>query len=591
MDLKKIIKKNIQGFKLKKSCSCGCNTCEDKRSLAPILNESIAPREILSEGLKHHITRNKPLTENVYRAGSENYFNLWAEARSLYSRGILEIQNSDDLEILTETNLGEFGILEDGTKVPLDFPIEEEIEKNKQYYKNIASLDKKGLAKKQFSDEDIQIAKKMLSRGEFNLDESKTPTEKEIIDDILNELNNLQEININNIKEKLKLYAKKGLLTLSIILSVTNSLQANNPQLAQDVLKTSIEMVNSGEKVNFYSAVIGLTQNILSNAIEKGDTEFVGYLKEVKLHYENLRDGGKGNNLSQGAKTAEKTILKFLSKAGKEKTISFIEAGKNIKTKLDESTQYFTPKVIKDKNNPNFTYINIPYPTGTGFLSALGRQTASGQEREQGVKKALNIGQNIFNKLQNNPNIEDIEITDLKNGIVQIFIVSDTLALSDLSNLTEAKNKLFKKGDIVYDAHTKTKLKVTRIVKDRIYTVPFNFPGRAEEWYKAEDLQTKSFFTESKNENKPLNKPMRDSSGGKAYKVYVRDPKTKKIKTVRFGSGGLRAKLDNPKARKAFAARHKCGQGEEKTSPKWWSCRIGRYSKLLGFKSNFTGFW
>lgn len=43
---------------------------------------------------------------------------------------------------------------------------------NKQYYKNIAHLDKKGLAKKQFSDEDIQKAKKMLSNGEFNLNEN-----------------------------------------------------------------------------------------------------------------------------------------------------------------------------------------------------------------------------------------------------------------------------------------------------------------------------------------------------------------------------------------------------------------------------------
>lgn len=44
--------------------------------------------------------------------------------------------------------------------------------KNKQYYKNIAYLDKTGLAKKQFSDEDIQTAKKMLSNGEFNLKEN-----------------------------------------------------------------------------------------------------------------------------------------------------------------------------------------------------------------------------------------------------------------------------------------------------------------------------------------------------------------------------------------------------------------------------------
>jgi hypothetical protein len=60
--------------------------------------------------------------------------------------------------------------------------------------------------------------------------------------------------------------------------------------------------------------------------------------------------------------------------------------------------------------------------------------------------------------------------------------------------LKEEDKVEFKKGNTVFDKHTKAKLKVTRIVKDRIYTVPFNFPGRAEEWYKAEDLTTKSFF-------------------------------------------------------------------------------------------------
>ena len=105
-------------------CKCGCNTCDTKKAL--MLNENIAPREILSDGLKYHIDNNKPLTEQTYRAGSSNYFNLWAEARSFYSRGIIEVTNEDDLAILTETNLGEYGTLEDGTRVPLDFIMEDE---------------------------------------------------------------------------------------------------------------------------------------------------------------------------------------------------------------------------------------------------------------------------------------------------------------------------------------------------------------------------------------------------------------------------------------------------------------------------------
>jgi len=111
---------------------CGCNTCETD-STALMLNESKAPRTILSEGLKHHIDNNKPLTDNFYTAGSRDYFDLIAEARSLYSRGILEFTNKRDIELLTETDQGHFGIYE-GKKVPLDFPIqlnENEYEKEK----------------------------------------------------------------------------------------------------------------------------------------------------------------------------------------------------------------------------------------------------------------------------------------------------------------------------------------------------------------------------------------------------------------------------------------------------------------------------
>ena len=133
--LQKIIQETLAGYKkpAKKSCSCGCNTCDTDKAKPMSLNENMAPKEILSEGLKYHMDKKQPLTENVYRAGSERYFDLWAEARALYSRGILEINNQDDIEILTETHLGYFGILEDGTKVPLDFIMEEEQEETTEF--------------------------------------------------------------------------------------------------------------------------------------------------------------------------------------------------------------------------------------------------------------------------------------------------------------------------------------------------------------------------------------------------------------------------------------------------------------------------
>jgi len=112
--------------------------------------------------------------------------------------------------------------------------------------------------------------------------------------------------------------------------------------------------------------------------------------------------------------------------------------------------------------------------------------------------------------------------------------------------------------------------------------VPLDFPIELDE------AEVEAIYEEAK---KKLNKPMRDSSGGKAYKVYVKDPKTKKVKTVRFGSGGLRAKINDKKARNAFAKRHNCAQKKDKTKAGYWSCRLPRYAKLLGLKSNFGGFW
>tara|TARA_R110002167_G_scaffold28772_1_gene96344 strand:+ start:5516 stop:6340 length:825 start_codon:yes stop_codon:yes gene_type:complete len=135
---------------------CGCNTC-DTDNTALILNESRAPATILSEGLKHHIDTNRPLINNFYSAGSRDYFDLIAEARSLYSRGILEITNKRDIELLTETDQGYFGIYE-GKKVPLDFPMLEEEVINENNLLKQAKL----------SSEEYQKAKKLK---DFNKDD------------------------------------------------------------------------------------------------------------------------------------------------------------------------------------------------------------------------------------------------------------------------------------------------------------------------------------------------------------------------------------------------------------------------------------
>jgi len=285
--LRKLIKE-VLSTPPKKDCNCGCHSCENVGNPGVVLNESVVKKEILSENLRYHVVNKLPLTENTFRYGSQAFLNLWAEARTLYLREGIHV-NELDREILTETDLGNYGILEDGTRVPLDLPMEEWPEEVPSRYGDIT----------------FKLVKVMSDRAKY-------------------------------------------------------------------------ELINT----------------------ETGKVWELG--------------GRVYGNINQLYNDAENTIM----------------------------------------------------PQG-------GRQSTQLEEEKK----------------------------------------------------------------------------------------------------------------------KPLNKPMRDSSGGKAYKVYVKDPKTKKIKTVRFGSGGLRAKINDPKARKAFAKRHKCSEKKDRTKASYWSCRLPSYSKLLGLKGSYSGFW
>ena len=334
-------------------CDCGCNTCETKQPLM-MINESLAPKQILSEGLKYHMDNNKPLTEHLYRAGSTGYFNLFAEARSLYSRGILDITNTDDLALLKETNLGHFGLLEQTSTV------------------------------------------------------SKRRAGAEL-------------------KQKLKGTRSDGM----------GKYDATVYGLDSEGKRVELKSLNDLNKFNKFE---------------------LAESKKVPLDFPMLDEG----TYEEGGEDDRKHALLRVE-----------------------------PRNYED----------------------------------------------MIDKLQ------DMNINHNRQSDTVIKVYTDRIPDKVLYNLTH---------DVWVD---------------------------------------KFVLKEAKNDNKKLNKPMRDSSGGKAYKVYVKDPKTKKIKTIRFGSGGLRAKINDKKARNAFAARHKCAQKKDKTKAGYWSCRLPRYAKLLGLKSSFGGFW
>jgi len=73
--------------------------------------------------------------------------------------------------------------------------------------------------------------------------------------------------------------------------------------------------------------------------------------------------------------------------------------------------------------------------------------------------------------------------------------------------------------------------------------------------------------------DKPLNKPFRLPKGSsKKFGVYVKDgDKTKK---VTFGDPNMEIRRDDPKARANFRSRHSCDTATDKTSARYWSCRM-----------------
>jgi hypothetical protein len=94
---------------------------------------------------------------------------------------------------------------------------------------------------------------------------------------------------------------------------------------------------------------------------------------------------------------------------------------------------------------------------------------------------------------------------------------------------------------------------------------------------------------DKKKKTPPIGKPKR--GGSKKFYVYVRKPGGG-VKKISFGdTTGLSAKINNSKARAAFSKRHDCPNKKDRTKASYWSCRLPRYSKLLGLKSSFSGFW
>ncbi len=104
--------------------------------------------------------------------------------------------------------------------------------------------------------------------------------------------------------------------------------------------------------------------------------------------------------------------------------------------------------------------------------------------------------------------------------------------------------------------------------------------GYEDEYGSVEDVN----LNEAKYHGKKVKLGKPSSGDVKKFKVFVQNKKGKVVK-VNFGDPNMEIKRDNPERRKSFRARHKCAQAKDRTTPKYWSCKMWSskpVSKIVG---------
>lgn len=90
-------------------------------------------------------------------------------------------------------------------------------------------------------------------------------------------------------------------------------------------------------------------------------------------------------------------------------------------------------------------------------------------------------------------------------------------------------------------------------------------------WSKAKQAEVTKALYQGKEVT--LDKPFRLPAGSnKKFGVYVKDGD--RVKKVTFGDPNMEIRRDDDEARANFRARHSCDTATDKTSAKYWSCRM-----------------
>ena len=525
----------------KKDCNCGCGGCDKK---SPIITEGRIKKAI-SEGLTYHVENKIPLHESVYRIGSEKHFELINEARKLWVRGLIDV--SEDDQAILETNLGHFGMYE-GEKVPLDLPMVNEDEINEVEIGDRVKIDKNYGGGRGIVDDKV---------GGYVIINGKSYHESDVkVINPVNEANLDDELKSKRKKIELE-YGPRTYRALQIALmkgedgKVAKILDTLNEENKPSRIDSLIKLVKSAKNPRNLPISFGTTSVAIGGTqYDKG--ELVDMFNGRELGMDSMDIRKVFYNAQQDAEAIADEIN--ASNSGIEATIGY-GYGKRPILYLKKSSLNEVHKLLRQTN-----------------LSSEEYQKAKKLKGFNADDYTFSSDNNLYVKK------ESVDEVDRYSGFLRNPEDPDSEPFNPTGAVAEFKEELRAlfgkfKGD----------LKNPEFIKG-VAEIMVNWKALLRS-----QLDEAKKKKKKKKKDPPLNKPRR--GGSKAYYVYVRDPKTKKVKKVSFGSGGLRAKIKNKDARNAFAARHNCKNKKDRTKAGYWSCNLPRYAEQLGLGSNMNTFW
>lgn len=264
----------------------------------------------------------------------------------------------------------------------------------------------------------------------------------------------------------------------------------------------------------------------LQSVDSKGNKRSISNIKEVQE--------GETGKIEQRGNRESKTGIKKPSKLG--------DAPANVKGKESKVGQKKVRVGVGEKAHEELEtrgglgekrYASDP-------KSPYSKRTERREQKEQAQARKLGIAQSKLQEAKHRKQIEALGTAKKSNDII--------------TEMNIMKLNLMKKDDPCWEGYEAIGMK-DKDGKQVPNCVPKGDKKKAEE------------------EKKPLNKPMRDD-GNKKFKVYVRDPSTGNIVTVRFGDPNMEIKRDSPERRSSFRARHKCSEQKDITSAAYWSCKM-----------------